>query len=145
MTVRYENAKLSPVIRTPGCYYACVACMQPVCVWTSTKNVWNTQNALELRAFVPPITRNLITRVLTICRAKLTQSTTPRQKCFDLRSLSPALRNLWLSLYLKINQALQYIGTLRWRMAAAGKTSLKIIGNSRFSIFIAIIPTRLLC
>ena len=36
----------------------------------------------------------LITRVLTICHVKLTQSTALKQKRFDLRSLSPALRNL---------------------------------------------------
>ena len=40
------------------------------------------------------ITRNLITRVLTICHVKLAQSTTMAQKRFDRRSLSPALRKL---------------------------------------------------
>ena len=44
----------------------------------------------------------LITRVLTICLVKLTQHATLEQKRFswrfDLRSLSPALRNLWLLL-----------------------------------------------
>ena len=50
------------------------------------------------RPFGPSITRNLITRVLTICHVKLTQSTALEQKRFDLRSLSPALRNLWLLL-----------------------------------------------
>ena len=44
------------------------------------------------------ITRNLILRVLTICHVKLKQSTAQEQKRFDLRSLSPALRNLWLLL-----------------------------------------------
>ena len=39
-------------------------------------------------------------RVLTICHVKLTQSTALEQKRFDLRSLSPALRNLWLLLLL---------------------------------------------
>ena len=37
-----------------------------------------------------------ITRVLTACYVKLTQSTALEQKRFDLRSLSPALRNLCL-------------------------------------------------
>ena len=44
--------------------------------------------------------RNLITRALTICHHKLTQSIAIEQKCFDLRSLSPALSNLWLLLVL---------------------------------------------
>ena len=39
----------------------------------------------------PSITRNLITRVLTIYHVKLTQSAVMEQKHFDLRSLSPAL------------------------------------------------------
>ena len=41
------------------------------------------------------ITRNLITRVLTICHTKLKLSTSLEQKRFNLRSLSPALCNLW--------------------------------------------------
>ena len=41
----------------------------------------------------PSITRNLITRVLTICHVKLTQSAVMEQKRFDLRSLSPALHS----------------------------------------------------
>ena len=43
---------------------------------------------------------NLIMRVLTICHVKLTQRTALELKPFDLRSLSPALRNLWLLLLL---------------------------------------------
>ena len=43
---------------------------------------------------------NLITRALTICHEKLTQSIAMEQKCFDLRSLSPAFSNLWLLLVL---------------------------------------------
>ena len=35
---------------------------------------------------------------LTICHVELTQSTALEQKHFDLRSLSPALCNLWLLL-----------------------------------------------
>ena len=50
------------------------------------------------RPFGPSITRNLITRVFTICHVKLTQRTALEQKRFDLPSLSPALRNLWLLL-----------------------------------------------
>ena len=37
---------------------------------------------------------NLITRVSSICHVKPTQRTALEQKRFDLRSLSPALRNL---------------------------------------------------
>ena len=44
--------------------------------------------------------RNLVMRALTICHEKLTQSIAMEQKCFDLRSLSPALSNLWLLLVL---------------------------------------------
>ena len=56
--------------------------------------------------------RNFITRVWTfyhslsdhdlISHVKLTQSTALEQKHFDLRSLSPALRNLWLLLVIII-------------------------------------------
>ena len=63
----------------------------------STNTVWNAQKALRSRAFGPSITRYLITRVLTICFVKFTQSTALGQKCFDL-SLSRALRNLRLLL-----------------------------------------------
>ena len=42
------------------------------------------------------LSSNLNTRVLTICHVKLMQSTALEQKRFDLPSLSPALRNLWL-------------------------------------------------
>ena len=38
--------KRSPESQFPSCYYLCVLCMQPAFVWTSTKNVWNAQNAL---------------------------------------------------------------------------------------------------
>ena len=67
--------KRSPQSQSPGWYYACVACMWPAFVWTSTKNEWNAQNAIWSRAFRPFTPRNLITRVLTICHVKLTQST----------------------------------------------------------------------
>ena len=56
----------------------------------------DAQNAIRSRAFGLSITRNLITRVLTICHVKLPQSTTMAQKRFDPPSLSPALRNFWL-------------------------------------------------
>ena len=62
-----------------------------------TKNEWNAQNAIWSRASGPSITRSPITLVLTICHVKRKQSTF-EQKPFDLRSLSPALLNLWLSL-----------------------------------------------
>ena len=38
----------------------------------------------------------MITRALTICHEKLTQSIAMEQKCFDLLSLWLALSNLWL-------------------------------------------------
>ena len=62
------------------------------------KNEWNALNAIWSRAFGPSIIRHLITHVLTICHVKLAQSAALYQKRFDLRSLSPALRNLRLLL-----------------------------------------------
>ena len=53
--------------------------------------------------FGPSITGNLIRHVLTICHMKLMQSTGLEEKHFDLRSLSPTLRNLWLLLVININ------------------------------------------
>ena len=50
----------------------------------------------------PSITCYLITRVFTICHVKHTQSTALEQKRFDLRSLSPALRSLWLLLLITL-------------------------------------------
>ena len=90
--------KRSPQSQSPGCYYAWVACMQPAFVRTSTKNEWNAQSVIWSRSFGRSITCNLMTRVLTICHVKLTQSTDMKQKRFELRLLLPALRNLWLLL-----------------------------------------------
>ena len=57
------------------------------------------ENAVWSRAFRPSTPRYLITRVLTICHEKHTQSTyCVGAKAFELRSLSPALRNLCLLL-----------------------------------------------
>ena len=81
----------SPQSLSPGCCYVCVA-------WTSTKNEWNAQSAIWWRAFGPSITRNMITRVLTICHVKLYAKHRVEQKRVLLRSLSPALHNLWLLL-----------------------------------------------
>ena len=67
--------------------------MEPAFVWTSTKNEWNAQNAIWSRAFGPSITGNLDTRVLTFW------------KHFDLRWLSPAIRNLWLLLVYLASQS----------------------------------------
>ena len=50
------------------------------------------------RAFQTSIPRYLITRVLTIWHVKPTQSPALVQKRFDVRSLSPAVHNLWLLL-----------------------------------------------
>ena len=58
------------------------------------------------------IERNLITRVLTIFNVKLTQSTSLEQKRFDLRSLSAALRNLWLFLVFAIINTESRIGVV---------------------------------
>ena len=52
------------------------------------------------------------------------QNTALEQKRFDLRSLSPALRNLWLLLvYLYIFFTLPQIVTLKAELAKAGKPS----------------------
>ena len=75
--------------------------MQLAFVSTSTNNEWNAQKAVWSRAFRPSTHCNLITLVLTICHVKLTQSTAFKQKRLDLRSLSPALPNLWLLLIFK--------------------------------------------
>ena len=58
--------------------------------------------------FEPSITRNLITRVLTICQAKLGQSTALGQKRFELRSLSPALSKLCLLLVLTSDRLFKF-------------------------------------
>ena len=55
-------------------------------------------NGMHKTHFGSSITRNLITPVLTFYHVKHTQSTALVQKRFDVRSLSPALRNLWLLL-----------------------------------------------
>ena len=52
------------------------------------------------RTFGPFITGNLITRFLTIYHVNRTESIALEQERFDPRSLSPALRNLWLLLML---------------------------------------------
>ena len=54
-------------------------------------------------SFGPSITGNLITHVLAVCQVKLMQSTGLEQKRFDLQSLSPTIRNLWLLLVININ------------------------------------------
>ena len=71
-------------------------------VWTSTKNEWNASNTIHdhARSDLPSLL--LIARVLIIYHAKLAQSTALQKKRFDLRSLSPALHNLWLLLVLAI-------------------------------------------
>ena len=59
--------------------------------------------------------RNLITRVLTNCHIKLTQSTAKEQKRFDLRSLSPALCNLWVV----TSNTLFFTSNLSWKKVEA--------------------------
>ena len=76
--------------------------MKPASVWTLTKTEWNPRTQFDHACLDLPLTRNLITRVLTICHAKLMQSTALEQKRFDLRSLSPGRRNLWLLLYITL-------------------------------------------
>ena len=78
----------------PGCYNACVTCMQTAFVWTSTKNELNAQNRIWSLTFGPSITRNVIMCVLTFYHVKLVLSTALEQKCFDLWSLSPTLHNV---------------------------------------------------
>ena len=58
--------------------------MKPGFLWTCTKNKWNAHNAIWSLAIGPSITRNLITRVLTIYHVKLAQSTAFEQQRFDL-------------------------------------------------------------
>ena len=55
--------------------------------------------------------RNLITRVLTNCHIKLTQSTAKERKRFDLKSLSPALCNLWVV----TSNTLFFTSNLSWK------------------------------
>ena len=93
--------------------------MWPAFVWTSTKNEWNAQNAIWSPAFGLSNPRNLITRVLTLCHVKLTQSTLLEQKRFNLRSLLPALRNLWLLLKLD-SPILGRVTTTAWHQLTAG-------------------------
>ena len=57
------------------------------------------------RTFGPFITGNRITRFLTIYQVNRTENIALEQKRFDPRSLSPALRNLWLLLLLVKMQA----------------------------------------
>ena len=54
---------------------------------------------------------------LTVCHVKRTQSTAFAQKRFDLRSLSPSLRNLWLLLVL-IKQQNLFPLILLWNLRA---------------------------
>ena len=76
--------------------------MWPACVWTSTKNEWNAQNAVWSRAFRISTPSHLITRVLTVCQWNLSKSSVWLR--LDLRSLLPALRNLWsLQVYKSVN------------------------------------------
>ena len=56
----------------------------------------------DYATFWPSIPCNMITHVLTICHVKFMQSTMFEWKCFDLPSLSPTLRNLWLLLVIFI-------------------------------------------
>ena len=51
--------------QSSGFYYACATYMKQAFVWTSTESEWNKQNTIWSCAFGLPITRNLITRVLT--------------------------------------------------------------------------------
>ena len=84
------NLQVASVLAPQVCSYSLI--------WSSTENEWNASHAIWSHAFRPSITCDLITHVLTIYHVKLMQSTGFEQKCFDLPSLSPALRNLWLLL-----------------------------------------------
>ena len=57
--------------------------MQPAFVWTPTNNEWNEQNPIWSSVSRPSTTRSLISRDLTICHVKFTQSTALEQKGFD--------------------------------------------------------------
>ena len=67
------------------------------------------------RSFGPPITSNLIKRILTSCHVKHAQGTTMEQKRFDLQSSSPSLRNLWLLLVTITTYSSSY---LRFRLSS---------------------------
>ena len=57
--------------------------MLPPCVWTSTKNEWNAQNAVWSRAFRTSTPSHLITRVLTVCQWNLSKIPVWGAKAFD--------------------------------------------------------------
>ena len=152
--------KRSPQSQSPGCYYACVACMYPAFVSTSTKNEWNAQSAIWSRAFGPSITCNLMTCVLTICHVKLTQNTAMEQKRFELRLLLPTLRNLWLLLdytYMHLLRVTLFVNTtykpffwplMAWmelKIVLSIFTLVPVFARNRFKKVVLVIHLHLLC
>ena len=64
-----------------------------------TKKEWNAQNTISSGTLIlDHLSLVIWSRVSTICHVKVTQSTAMEQKCFDLRSMPLAHRNLWLLL-----------------------------------------------
>ena len=73
----------NPNLQVVTMYFACVACMWPAFIWTSTKNEWNAQNTIWSCMFRPSTLHNLITRVLIVCQVKRTQTHSIKAKEFD--------------------------------------------------------------
>ena len=90
--------KRSPQSLSPGCYYACVTlCSQHLFGLPLRMNgMHRTQFGHAHLDLLPLVIWSCM--VWTICHMKLRQSAALEQKRLDLRSLSPALPNLWLSL-----------------------------------------------
>ena len=90
--------KRSPQSLSPGCYYTCVTlCSQHLFGLPLRMNgMHRTQFGHTHLDLLPLVIWSCM--VWTICHMKLRQSAALEQKRLDLRSLSPALPNLWLSL-----------------------------------------------
>ena len=73
----------NPNLQVVTMNFACVACMCPAFIWTSTKNEWNVQNTIWSCMFRPSTPHNLITRVLIIHLVKRTQKHSIGAKVFD--------------------------------------------------------------
>ena len=90
--------KRSPQSLSPGCYYACVTlCSQHLSGLPLRMNgMHRTQFGHTHLDLLPLVIWSCMG--WTICHMKLRQSAALEQKRLDLRSLLPALPNLWLSL-----------------------------------------------
>ena len=84
--------KRSPQSLSPGCYYECVACISQHSFWIPLRMNGMYKTQFDHARF-DPLSLVIWSRVLWP-----SQSTALEQKRLDLRSLSPALPNLWLLL-----------------------------------------------